>query len=172
MALPIAGIIYGATAAVDILSRIYNAWREHPDQTMAQNLRAAKLAEVQSKIAEVGLEEKVRGRFADMRSQRLRDLVGMKEGLDTGTISPAELGIEGGGLAARDMPMIRGVAARLGMDPQDLVARFDPTRSNMYVPQSRRGNAPRPSAKQIAAPGAVQDTGPLQLNPVATIGPG
>lgn len=170
MALPIAGIIYGATAAIDILSRIYNAWREHPDQTLAQNLRAAKIAEVHSKISEVSLEEKVRGRFTDLRAQRLQDLVEMKEGLDTGTISPVELGIEGGGLAARDMPMIRGVAARLGMDPQDLIARFDPSRSNMYVPQSRRGNTPRPSAKQIATP--TPDIEPLQLNPMATLGPG
>ena len=160
--IPIAGIIYGSAAAVEVMAFIYDAWREKPDETLAKHLRAAKIQQVQRRTSESKLEEKIRARHAGHQVGRLEDLVGTKAGLDTGSIAPAELGIQGGGLSARDMPMVQQVAMRLGMDPADLVAKFDPTRSNMYVPPSRRGNRPSPRADQIAPPEAA---GPAQLNP-------
>lgn len=168
MAIPMVGVLYGTTIVVDVLAQIYAAYREKPDQKLAQHLRAAKIGAVQRKVREAEGEERIEQQYADLRRQRLQDLVGMKEGLDTGVVSPAQLGIKGGGLAARDMPMVNAVAARLGMDPQDLVARFDPSRSNMYVPESRRGNRPRVPLKQ-----AVQDAqppGPAQLDPTLGFG--
>jgi len=144
------------------MSYIYDAWRKKPDEELAKLMRAAKLEQIKGKVQESALEQKIRARHTDMREGRLQDLVGMKAGLDSGAISPAELGIEGGGLAGRDMPMVQQVAMQLGMDPDDLVAKFDPTRSNMYVPPSRRGNRPSPRADQIAPP---QAAGPAQLNP-------
>jgi len=57
--------------------------------------------------------------------------------LDQGFVSPVELGIRGGGYAARDMPLIRQVAAQVGMDPEDLAARFAPAQLGGYVPPGR-----------------------------------
>ncbi len=161
-ALSIAGILYGGATVVGVMSYVYDAWRKKPDEDLAKLMRAAKLEQIKSKVQESELEAKIRQRHSDLTQGRLQDLVGMKAGLDSGAISPMELGIQGGGLSARDMPMVQQVAMQLGMDPDDLVAKYDPTRSNMYVPPSRRGNRPSPRANQIAPPEAA---GPAQLNP-------
>jgi hypothetical protein len=83
-------------------------------------------------------------RYVHRRRSRYRQplggnqrLLSTKVGLDRGFVSPVELGIKGGGYAARDLPLIRQVAAQVGMDPEDLAARFDPTRSGPYTPPSK-----------------------------------
>ena len=167
--MPIVPAIYAVSAVTGILLTIYNSRRERPDVTIAEHLRALHTEQAMHAGRELRLEEKVRGEFAAERAGRLRDLVGTKQGLDTGTTSGAELGIEGGGMSARDMPMVNIMAARLGMDPKDLAARFDPTRSNIYVPASRRGESPRPLSPQ-ATPAAGAPQGPAQMNPMAGFG--
>lgn len=167
--MPIVPAIYAASAVTGILLTIYNSWRERPDVKMADHLRALHTEQAMHAGRALRLEEQVRGEFANERAGRLRDLVGTKQGLDTGTTSGAELGIEGGGMSSRDMPMVAIMAARLGMDPKDLAARFDPTRSNIYVPASRRGESPRPLPTQVAQPGS-SPKGPAQMNPMAGFG--
>lgn len=162
-------IIYGVSAITGILLTIYDSWREHPDVKMAEHLRVLQVEEAMRAGRTLGLEEKVRGEFAALRAGRLRDLVGTKQSLDTGVTSGAELGIEGGGMSADDMPMVNIMAARLGMDPKDLAARFDPTRSNIYVPASRRGESPRPLPTQVAQAGSAPQ-GPAQMNPMSGFG--
>lgn len=156
-----------ALTVLGVLMGVYNAWRERPDAKMAEHLRALQSQEVLRKSQELRIEEKIHSDVGRLKGQRLGDLVEMKQGLSEGWIPPAQLGIKGGGLAGRDMPMVQVMAAQMGMDPADLVAKLDPTRSNMYVPASRRGNYPTPTAEQKAAAVAP---GPLQLNPMGGFG--
>jgi hypothetical protein len=143
---------------------IYNSWREHPDAKMADHLRVLELESVKRASDKMELGEQVHERFAKSRGEGLRKLVETKQGLDEGWISPADQNIKGGGLAARDMPLVRMMAAQMGVDPQDLVARFDPSRSNFYTPVDKRGETPsRPLASMLPKP-ETQIMGPAQMN--------
>jgi hypothetical protein len=164
------GIILGASAVLSALTAVWNAYRKHPDQEMAEHLRTAQLEAVKRASNKMDLEQRVHERFAQERSTGLRKLVETKQGLDEGWISPAEQGIPGGGLAARDLPMVNLMAAQLGMDPADLVARFDPARSNLFVPEDRRGNTPpRPLSSLLPKP-PTEMMGPAQMNPQGGFG--
>jgi len=173
MAIPLVPAIWASSAVVGVMMEIYQAWRENPNIKMAEHLRALQVEEVQRKSLEMTAEENVRGRHARLRAQRLSDLTNLKHGMDIGTIDVTWSGTPGGDAEQRDLPMLQIVAARLGMDPQDLIARYDPTRSNSYVPAQRRGNLPRPTPKQLAqadAFSAPPPTGPAQLNPMTGFG--
>lgn len=143
-------LLLAASAVIGTASMIYNMSVEDPRAEMAQHLRALQLEAVRNREAQARFESGMRKRFSQTRTGRLQDLLNMKQGLSSGSISPFELGIQGGGLANRDMPLVKMVAAKLGMDPADLAARFDPRRSNAFIPRDMRGNRPRPTAKQLA----------------------
>ena len=157
-----------ASGIITGMGVIYNAWKKDPALDMAQFIKGRQLEAAMKAARGLRLEEKVRGEFAQMRSERLQNLVETKQGLTEGWISPVELGIEGGGLSARDMPLVNLMAANLGMDPQDLVAKFDPTRSNFYTPTDRRGESITPALKQVLRNRGSQ--GPAQMNPMRGFG--
>jgi hypothetical protein len=165
-------LIWRIAALVGTGTYLYGILRNHPDQDMASALRASQIEEVQRKQRELGLLQEGYDERSKGRKRMMGEAVRKKQGLQEGWISPVELGIEGGGYAARDMPLIQAMAARMGVDPQDLVAKFDPARSNAYVPSDRRGFAPRPTAKQLAQADAATatPTGPAQMNPMVGFG--
>lgn len=161
--IPIAsGILFG-------LSVIYDTWKKDPNVDLAKFIKGRQLEAAATAASHFKMEEATHREFAQARSSKLQGMVEEKKGLTEGWISPAELNIKGGGLAARDMPLVNMMAAQLGMDPQDLVARFDPARSNFYTPSDRRGEMVRPSLQNVVKQ-RVEDQGPAQMNPTSGFG--
>jgi hypothetical protein len=109
-----------------------------PNVDLAETIRAAQKKQVQAAARRMAAREDVETEFSMSRARRNQQLLSTKMGLDKGFVSPVELGIRGGGYAARDTPLIQQVAAQIGMDPEDLAARFDPTRAGPYTPPSKR----------------------------------
>jgi hypothetical protein len=107
-------------------------------QGAAETIRAAQKKRVQAAARRMAVREDVETEFSMARARRNQRLLATKTGLERGFVSPVKLGIRGGGYAARDVPLIRQVAAQVGMDPEDLAARFDPTRVGPYTPPSKR----------------------------------
>jgi hypothetical protein len=165
MALP---ILAGA-AVLGGLSVLYSAFKKDPNIDLAQFIKGRQLEEAMKAASHMQMEEKTRQEFAQVRRKRLEGLVETKQGLDEGWRSPAEFGIKGGGISAQDMPLVNMMAAQLGMDPQDLVARFDPTRSNFYTPTDRRGESITPPLKDVIRR-KMEDAGPAQMNPMGGFG--
>jgi hypothetical protein len=169
------GIYYGVTATLAAIAMVYNEMRNHPDQDMAKTLRAAQKEAVDRASNKLFYAEQTHERFQQANRAGWEDIVKTKQGLDEGWISPAERGIVGGGVSARDLPMVRLMAANLGMDPQELVARFDPARSGMYIPIDKRGEVPpRPLASLLPKPETQimrpTQVGPAQMNPLRGFG--
>jgi hypothetical protein len=108
-----------------------------PNVDMAAAIRASQKKQVQAAARRMAAREDVETEFSMARARRNQRLLSTKEGLDRGFVSPVKLGIRGGGYASRDVPLIRQVAAQIGMDPEDLAARFDPTRAGPYTPPSK-----------------------------------
>lgn len=130
---------YGLYAA-GLGSFIYSMYQESndPNVNLAEKLREAQKKEVQAAARRMSAREAVETESHQALVRRNQRLLNVKQGLDRGYISPVELGIRGGGYSERDMPLIRHTAAQLGVDPEELAARFDPSRSGPYTPPSRR----------------------------------
>lgn len=140
MALPaaLAGwkLLQGGLYTTALAAFIYEMYQgaNDPNVDLAETLRAAQKKRVQAAARRMAAREATETEFSMARARRNQQLLGTKMGLEKGAISPVELGIRGGGYAARDVPLIRQVAAQVGMDPEDLAARFDPTRAGPYTP--------------------------------------
>lgn len=142
MALPaiVAGwkLIQGGLYATALAAFIYEMYQgaNDPNVDLAETLRAAQKKQVQAAARRMAARENVETEFSMSRARRNQRLLSRRMGLEKGFVSPVELGIRGGGYAARDVPLIRQVAAQVGMDPEDLAAKFDPTRVGPYTPPS------------------------------------
>lgn len=165
MALP----IIAAAALITGLGSLYQMVKRDPNADLAQYIKQKKIDAAQSEARHMQLSEETHQEFSMARKKHLEGLVELKQGLDEGYKSPVEYGIEGGGLSARDMPLVRMMAANLGMDPQDLVARFDPMRSNFFTPSDRRGETVT-SPLQDVIRRKTGDQGPAQMNPTGGFG--
>ncbi len=125
-----------ATALAAFIHEMYQGAND-PNVDLAAAIRASQKKQVQAAARRMAAREDVETEFSMARTRRNQRLLSTKEGLDRGFVSPVKLGIRGGGYASRDVPLIRQVAAQIGMDPEDLAARFDPTRAGPYTPPSK-----------------------------------
>ncbi|MHC4509594.1 MAG: hypothetical protein ACYTAO_11640 [Planctomycetota bacterium] len=134
-------VLQGGLYATGLLAFIYEVFSGDPNVDLATTLKAAQKKQVQAAARRMAAREEVETEFSMARARRNQRLLSMRQGLERGSVSPVELGIRGGGFAARDMPLINQVAAQLGVDPDALAARFDPTRVGAYTPPSNRATA-------------------------------
>lgn len=153
-------IITAASLAIPVLTSIYNAWRTHPDQDFAKYLRARQLEQAAAGVRKMEIPQEVHAEYETAMQRARAQAITQEQGMREGWMPP-DANVRAAGMAAKDTPMVRAMAAQLGMDPDELAKRFDPTRSTIYVPESKRGNTFQPTPKQIAE----QNAGPAQLNP-------
>jgi len=143
MALPllVAGwnVLQGGLYATGLAAFIYEIYQSanDPNVDLAETIRASQKKQVQAAARRMAAREEIETEFSMARARRTRQLATTRLGLERGFVSPVELGIRGGGLSGRDMPLIRQVAAQIGMDPKDLAARFVPAQLGGYVPPGR-----------------------------------
>lgn len=133
-------LLQGGLYATALASFVYEMYQgaNDPNVDLAETIRAAQKKQVQAAARRMAAREDVETEFSMARARRNQRLLSTKTGLERGFVSPVEKGIRGGGYATRDVPLIRQVAAQVGMDPEDLAARFDPTRAGPYTPPSKR----------------------------------
>lgn len=133
-------LLQGGLYTAALASFVYEMYQgtNDPNVDLAETIRAAQKKQVQAAARRMAAREDVETEFSMTRARRNQRLLSTKMGLEKGFVSPVELGIKGGGYATRDVPLIRQVAAQVGMDPEDLAARFDPTRAGPYTPPSKR----------------------------------
>lgn len=154
-----APVVWRILTAVSLLtglgSALYSAFQEDPAIDVKAAVQNAQRQRVDAATRRAALREEIETEFSQARIRNLSKLQAVKTGLDAGYVSPVKMGIEGGGLAMRDTPLIEMVAAQIGMDPEDLAARFDPTRANIYEPIGQRGEFIRPDFKQATNPDSL-----------------
>jgi hypothetical protein len=133
-------LLQGGLYATALASFIYEMYQgaNDPNVDLAETIKASQKKQVQAAARRMATREGIETEFSMARTRRNQRLLSTKLGLERGFVSPVELGIRGGGYAARDVPLIRQVAAQVGMDPEDLAARFDPTRAGPYTPPSKQ----------------------------------
>lgn len=162
-------VLFGSLAIAGVLNMIYNVWRSHPNEDMAKYLKAVQLESVYTKARQQAGQEAMYEKLDRTNTRVQQDFLSQAQGVKQGWISPVAAGIAGGGIGKKDMPLVRAMAARMGMDPEDLVARFDPQQSNIWLPENERGAGIPPSAKQLAKVAAGPVT-PAQLTPEGGFG--
>jgi len=135
-------VLWGGLYVTSLAALIYETYQSanDPNIDLAKTLRAAQKKQVQAAARKMAMRENIETEMSMARTRRNQRLLSTKMGLESGAISAVEKGIRGGGYAARDVPLIRQVAAQVGMDPEDLAARFDPTRVGPYTSPGRGGN--------------------------------
>lgn len=148
---PVTALIAISTV-VGLGAQFYGLYRADPRKKAADYINAMRAREESQAAIVQGAQRKSFERFRKIKGQQAQDILEATEGVSSGRISGAQAGAAGGGLPHYQLPMVEMVAAKLGVDPQDLIARFDPRRSNIYIPASRRGAFPRLQPPQPTAP--------------------
>lgn len=132
-------LLQGGLYATGLAAFIYEMYQgaNDPNVDLAETIKAAQKKQVQAAARRMAAREDVETEMSMSRARRNQRLLSTKAGLDRGFVSPVELGIRGGGLSGRDMPLIRQAAAQVGMDPEDLAAKFVPAQLGGHVPAGR-----------------------------------
>lgn len=149
--------ILAISAVVTLGSQLYGLYKQDPRKKVADYINAMRAREESRAAIMQGAERKSYEMFRKVKGRMAQDVLEASEGLSSGRITGAQAGAVGGGLPHYQLPMVEMVAAKLGVSPDDLVARFDPRRSNIYIPASRRGAFPR------TPPTAPTDAGPSMM---------
>jgi hypothetical protein len=172
---PILGLAFvpvalAALSVVAVMTQIYNAYREDPEKSMAEHLKSLEAENRMRVSVSLRAEESLHNFYRTTKSEIADDALSEASALRSGSKTGLDTMQPGMGFPGRQLPMVEAVAAKIGMDPADLMARLDPSRSNMYVPASRRGAGPRPTPQSLVKASAPLPAGPAQLNPMGGFG--
>lgn len=166
-----AGALWAVSAILPVVAAIWDSYREDPKVGVAQHLNRLRAQEKLRLQARLRTEELALNRRQEQQHALASNLLEISEGVKSGRLSGAQVGVEGGGLPAWQRPMVEAVASKIGIDPKTLVAKFDPAQSNIYIPKSRRGSLPRPSKSDLLrrlsgeSTSPPDDGAPAQLDP-------